>query len=643
MSKLSYYIGLDNRHIIPVCIAFLIHTTSFSQFVNGDFQTTPTYGCNAGIGWNFSTGSGSEPELTEIFYPGNAWVDLTPCSAWGNGTWIEQIVPTVVNQCYSITIDLGCVYGWDVSDAGVYIQINGVQLGDRLVSNIFSDQPATLGWNTLTSQIFTATSSNTTIRFIGEGRCSEFSVETGQYACFPIGAPGNPGVMGIDNIVLNVLDEQVNNSSSMIVDLCPDQLVTIGEFSQGFSYLWSTGDTTSTITVDEQGTYYLEFLGNCSSGVDTVFVVNQSSPAIVSLGNDTTLCDPFLFSLPQQMNAVLWSNGQINSSISVNEAGVYWAIHENVCGSESDSITISVEQQVSFDLADIEICAGENVFIGQAIDGVQYEWSDNSITPTISVNQTGDYHFHYTSYCSSGDETIHVLVNQQPLTINLGENLSLCDPFILEMPLQPEAVLWSTGEFSTSISVSEIGTYWATNQNDCGIETDSITLNLQSPIDFELEEEYIICDGESLVLTIPDQISIFDWSSEELTRTIILSEGGNYSLNLFDNCNFISIPFEVQTTDCDCHIYIPNVFTANSDHLNDVWNFAISDNCEFILTVWNRWGENIFETNSNQKLWTGNVNDGDYYASDGVYYYTLKYAPKPLVWRQMAGTVTLLR
>jgi gliding motility-associated-like protein len=52
-------------------------------------------------------------------------------------------------------------------------------------------------------------------------------------------------------------------------------------------------------------------------------------------------------------------------------------------------------------------------------------------------------------------------------------------------------------------------------------------------------------------------------------------------------------------------IYIPNAFTPNKDNRND-WLFVRGNNItELYFVIYDRWGEVVFETNSQSEGWNG--------------------------------------
>ncbi len=93
-------------------------------------------------------------------------------------------------------------------------------------------------------------------------------------------------------------------------------------------------------------------------------------------------------------------------------------------------------------------------------------------------------------------------------------------------------------------------------------------------------------------------------------------------------------------------IYIPNSFTPNGDNINDVWQVFGSDldPDNFLIQVFNRWGDIIFESREPGTAWTGGNDGGGYYVPDGVYLWRCEVSSLSTTEKkELTGTVTLVR
>lgn len=88
-------------------------------------------------------------------------------------------------------------------------------------------------------------------------------------------------------------------------------------------------------------------------------------------------------------------------------------------------------------------------------------------------------------------------------------------------------------------------------------------------------------------------------------------------------------------------VHVPNVFSPNNDGANDHF-FLETENAESInLTILNRWGNVVFQTEDLNEKWDGKINGDD--ASEGVYFF--KYEVVGLSGEALSGhgNITLIR
>jgi len=89
--------------------------------------------------------------------------------------------------------------------------------------------------------------------------------------------------------------------------------------------------------------------------------------------------------------------------------------------------------------------------------------------------------------------------------------------------------------------------------------------------------------------------------------------------------------------------YIPNSFTPDNDGLNEEW-FPVFTNARSVKTVIaNRWGDVVFESESLEPKWIGNMLGGEYYVPDGVYVYRIEVHFNDVSAEVFQGHITLLR
>ena len=93
-------------------------------------------------------------------------------------------------------------------------------------------------------------------------------------------------------------------------------------------------------------------------------------------------------------------------------------------------------------------------------------------------------------------------------------------------------------------------------------------------------------------------------------------------------------------------VFAPNTFTPNNDGVNDIWTLVTDPSCwlEWQISIYNRWGQLVWESTTPGEVWVGSNYKGNYYVADGIYVYTAKgigYNPNNTF--QKSGYITIFR
>ncbi len=201
--------------------------------------------------------------------------------------------------------------------------------------------------------------------------------------------------------------------------VCEGSTATLTEDGgDGVSWSWSTGETDQTITptVTENTEFTVEVTdGNGCANSDTVTVAVNPLPT-PDLGEDQVVCAS---ELPVILNvgsytAYAWSTGETTPTLAVENTGQYsvQVTDEHGCAN-SDTVTVAVNPLPTPDLGEDQVvCASEAPVVLDAGTYTTYAWSTGETTPTLAVENTGQYSVQVTdgNGCSNSD-TVNVIVN----------------------------------------------------------------------------------------------------------------------------------------------------------------------------------------------------------------------------------------
>ena len=204
--------------------------------------------------------------------------------------------------------------------------------------------------------------------------------------------------------------------------------------------------------------------------------------------------------------------------LSVNETNTYGCDVTNtitVTVNELPNATIMASGPTTF-------CQGGDVTLTAPIGFASYVWSTGETARSIVVRTTGTYWVKVTddNGCSNNSDTITVSVfpNSLPI-ISVSGPTTFCEggEVTLTAPAGFDAYLWSTGESTQSITVSETGSYTvivADNNGCTGTSTEvDVFVNAKPTPILTVVGSTTVCSGDSVEVRAPAGFVSYMWES----------------------------------------------------------------------------------------------------------------------------------
>jgi len=324
------------------------------------------------------------------------------------------------------------------------------------------------------------------------------------------------------------------------------------------SFAWVNDYTSDTIFSDTayittQGNYWpivTNFYEYCGS-IDTINVTIHYDSLFI--GNDTTACLTNPITLDATIDSTLsiaeeytWCNGDTTASLTATESGLYWVeVTQGSC-TFYDTINIFYDEPLTFNFPDTTyVCdsIAEELSVGDIYGS--FLWSPTGeTTPEIMVVNSCLYSVTASNGCGEFIDSTQVISTQTPI-VNLGNDTVICstDSILLDATSGTLSVVevWSTGDTTATIWVSQPAQYFVTVSNACGTVKDSIIIENDNPAIVVLGSDTIICFGDSLqIIPIISNTGNLQWSSGQTTQNITVTDENEYILTLTNACGIFS-------------------------------------------------------------------------------------------------------
>ena len=513
---------------------------------------------------------------------------------------------------------------------------------------------------------------------------------------YTLSVTDNSGCVQVDTV-------SITQPPQLIVTTSPNSILcfglttgadtaTVTGGTPNYTYLWTpAGGNAATAVNLGAGNYTVTITDANGCTVSSTSTITQPTALTNTVSPSVTICisqstvitsttgggtSPYTYA---------WSDGNATNSETVSPV-VTTTYNVTVTDANGCTITGSTTVTVNPPLSLVvspndTVCEGYSGQIGATAtggDGIYtFTWT-NGVGPgpgpfTVTPLITTTYVVTLTDNCGTAPVTdsVTVVVNPGPIVNFTGTPVHGCAPLTVQFTDQTISNFnnlirtWNFGDgspFSDSLNPIHTyitpGTYTVTltvnNSTNCvGSHTDSAMITVypipiaaflvNPPIASILSPEISIID-ESTGATIWSYIFGDGGSSNHRNPTHTYSDTGIYWITqmVWNQWGCVdSIRGTVIITP-DYSFYIPNAFTpGSSTGLNTTFQGYGTGIIQYEMTIFNRWGEEIFSTVDLNKPWDGTFNGSD--VKQDVYVYEIKITDQNHQAHKYAGKVSLLR
>ena len=414
----------------------------------------------------------------------------------------------------------------------------------------------------------------------------------------------------------------INDIQPLTVEVDPktlecagDDVILEAEIAGGsgpYTYAWSTGETTKTITVSPTvtTTYTVSVVDFCLKKTVTKSVtvtVPVNPPLVATPSPDITEICPYI-----PKNIVVtpsggsgtytyqWFEGteelgtDSTQNVKPSKTTTYTVIVTDKCGEET---TTQVVYTITSPPLLIEVSPDQVIC---PLDSVR-----------MSVSATGGYGQYYYRWTPSGETTSSIWVNPAETTT-------------YEVAVSDEC---QTFEVLGNITIKVI----SPTANFIYVTTplfNGLPITFQNLSSDAIDYDWTFGDGNSSTLTHPN--NTYD-------------DPGTYYVTLIAT-NYIGCkdtiikPIKIAE---EYYLYVPNAFTPDGNQHNNVFSASTVNIKELHVRIFDRWGEILYESREVRFMWDGTY-DGRI-VKDDTYVYKISYVTKDGIEGKVVGHVVLLR
>lgn len=524
--------------------------------------------------------------------------------------------------------------------------------GDSVMCNF---SPVTLATDSLPNYLYywtgpngyNANTSNTSVNAVGQyvlnvdrGNClslpatvtiSNISSPSASITGDTTLCTGDPILLSANSPYSNVTWYQISNNGVVTpgstISIPVTQLSDTGSYYFYYDYIGCRSDTA-------QATVYIHDMPVVTLDSALTVCYGQS----ISVTASHSFCDSLFWVYP---NSTVQASDILQfASADTLMNGIY-TFHAGIVGCFNDTSTINLTVNYTYPPTisnTYNLCQGDSVMFDISNDNANttYHWigSNNANFYTygdttfynINIADTAVYSIIATANaCLSDTAIVDVNIQSTPQASTIFNDLPAC--------IGEEVMLWTNSSSIYTTHWSGPANYISTNDsiniNGTSINYGNYSAYLESSFgckgplttqsiivhplpDVSLGSDTTICNYTPFVLETSQAYSSYNWNTSESSQQISVGSSGTYWVQVTDNNGCINND-TININMLHCNLNLGNVMTPDDNGLNDMFFAGGEDLKQFHLIVYNRWGQNVYETSTVNDKWRCECNAGTYY------------------------------
>lgn len=521
--------------------------------------------------------------------------------------------------------------------------------------------------------------------------CTESSIPTSMAATPPAFSYNAPGVYNVNLLVDEALPTQSTYCKSIVVldkpapvlankDVCNGDKVTLDATTAGTTnrYLWNNAATTSSISVG--GGIYTVTVDNGGCTVQATATVTESPALVLDVTVQSLDCTQ-----PSGTISLQASGGTAPYQYFVNELGTAPVATLPVTGLAAGAYTVYTSDAKGCKLppAQYQVTDNTNLLKTSAVSTDPACYGNNNGSISINLDGGGAPPYSYSlnggSFQSGNSwsnlapgsyqlvtqanlcyDTLQVtLQSPAPISVNATTADENCGDGQGKANWQPRggqspySYSWDgVSQVLPAITDQKAGTHQLHLADALGCSVDTlVTINNNTTSRIHiLNEDTTINIGESVLLIAENNAPDYQWLPAESVQCAACAvtlaspmQPTQYIVKTLTGRNCIDADTVNVNLTYNEGLVVPNAFSPNGDGHNDIFKPMVLGVYEYHLTIFNRWGNVIFDARSSKLGWDGTFKNQ--YCDVDSYVYMIEYSyysnPQKKLLRK--GVVALVR